>query len=337
MHPQTLRQYDRLGLVSPAGPPAAAAATRRATSSCCARCSGCRQDEGVNLAGIKRIIELEQEVARAPRRRVDAQLATELAADLSTALVVWQPPRRAADGTESERRHGSTVPARDVGTTAHERTSTDGEAVRWNEQADHARARRRCRRRPARRRPRQPAGRAGAPAGRPARARPTAPPARCCGRSAPTRPRVREQPTALLARLPARERRHGRPRRSSPAAAARCCTAGRKQAKELGDEYVSTEHLLVGLAAEGGQVGRAAARGTGATAEALLDAFQKVRGAAAGHHRRTPRARTRRWRSTASTSPRAPARASSTRSSAGTPRSAGSSRCCPAAPRTTRC
>ena len=42
LHPQTLRQYDRLGLVSPdrtAGP--RAAATRPATSNCSARCSSC--------------------------------------------------------------------------------------------------------------------------------------------------------------------------------------------------------------------------------------------------------------------------------------------------------
>ena len=37
LHPQTLRSYDRLGLVRPAGPAAAAGATRGATSSCSAR------------------------------------------------------------------------------------------------------------------------------------------------------------------------------------------------------------------------------------------------------------------------------------------------------------
>ena len=37
LHPQTLRTYDRLGLVRPAAPAAAAGATPGATSSCCAR------------------------------------------------------------------------------------------------------------------------------------------------------------------------------------------------------------------------------------------------------------------------------------------------------------
>ena len=49
------------------------------------------------------------------------------------------------------------------------------------------------------------------------------------------------------------------------------------RAKRLEDEYVSTEHLLVGLAADGGQVADVL-RAQGATPEALLEAFEKVRG-----------------------------------------------------------
>src|SRR5262252_1294294 len=52
-----------------------------------------------------------------------------------------------------------------------------------------------------------------------------------------------------------------------------------KQARELQDEYVSTEHLLVGLAADGGQAATIL-RKHGATPEALLEAFEKVRGSA---------------------------------------------------------
>ena len=40
MHPQTLRQYDRLGLVTPGRTAGRGGATRRATSRSCARCSG---------------------------------------------------------------------------------------------------------------------------------------------------------------------------------------------------------------------------------------------------------------------------------------------------------
>ena len=48
-------------------------------------------------------------------------------------------------------------------------------------------------------------------------------------------------------------------------------------AKPLGDEYVSTEHLLAGLARVGGAVGKAL-RDAGATEESLVAAFPEVRG-----------------------------------------------------------
>ncbi|MER5477344.1 ATP-dependent chaperone ClpB [Streptomyces sp. NPDC002734] len=50
-----------------------------------------------------------------------------------------------------------------------------------------------------------------------------------------------------------------------------------QRAKELGDEYVSTEHLLIGVAAKGGAAGDVLSR-QGADADKLLDAFQKIRG-----------------------------------------------------------
>ncbi|WAL65811.1 ATP-dependent chaperone ClpB [Amycolatopsis cynarae] len=56
-------------------------------------------------------------------------------------------------------------------------------------------------------------------------------------------------------------------------------TYAQKLATELGDEYVSTEHLMVGLAAEGGAVADLLRR-HGANPEALREAFTKVRGSA---------------------------------------------------------
>ena len=50
-------------------------------------------------------------------------------------------------------------------------------------------------------------------------------------------------------------------------------------AREMGDEYISTEHLLVGLATGGGPVATGLQR-AGATPEALTNAFTKVRGSA---------------------------------------------------------
>jgi ATP-dependent Clp protease ATP-binding subunit ClpB len=55
-------------------------------------------------------------------------------------------------------------------------------------------------------------------------------------------------------------------------------TAGQR-AEKLNDEYISTEHLLVGLATDGGQAATVL-RKHGATPEALLEAFEKVRGSA---------------------------------------------------------
>ncbi|MFC0704958.1 heat shock protein transcriptional repressor HspR [Cellulomonas sp. CW35] len=68
MHPQTLRQYDRLGLVSPrrtAGRGRRYSLRDVATLREVQRLS---QDEGINLAGIKRILELEAQVLRLERQ-----------------------------------------------------------------------------------------------------------------------------------------------------------------------------------------------------------------------------------------------------------------------------
>ncbi|MFC5137135.1 ATP-dependent chaperone ClpB [Actinomycetospora rhizophila] len=58
---------------------------------------------------------------------------------------------------------------------------------------------------------------------------------------------------------------------------ARVLQHAQQLAADMGDEYVSTEHLLVGLAAAGGRTGDVLTR-HGATPEALKEAFTKVRG-----------------------------------------------------------
>ncbi|MBB1155872.1 MULTISPECIES: ATP-dependent chaperone ClpB [Amycolatopsis] len=63
------------------------------------------------------------------------------------------------------------------------------------------------------------------------------------------------------------------------APAVKSLSQAQKLATELGDEYVSTEHLLVGLATEGAQVADLLKR-HGATPDALREAFAKVRGSA---------------------------------------------------------
>jgi ATP-dependent Clp protease ATP-binding subunit ClpB len=61
--------------------------------------------------------------------------------------------------------------------------------------------------------------------------------------------------------------------------ATRVLTSAQQLATEMGDEYVSTEHLLVGLATAGGRVADLLKR-HGATPDALREAFTKVRGSA---------------------------------------------------------
>ncbi|WP_435111980.1 ATP-dependent chaperone ClpB [Nocardiopsis synnemataformans] len=50
-----------------------------------------------------------------------------------------------------------------------------------------------------------------------------------------------------------------------------------QRAQQMEDEYVSTEHLLVGLAADGGEASRLLTE-AGATPDALLEGFERVRG-----------------------------------------------------------
>ena len=120
MHAQTLRSYDRIGLVRPGR---ASGGGRRYSVRDIAllrEVQRLSQEEGVNLAGIKRIIELEREVDRLTdqlaevtdelaRSKARVQALTEQRAggrdDLlpvrrTQSVVVWQPGRRAADAGE---------------------------------------------------------------------------------------------------------------------------------------------------------------------------------------------------------------------------------------------
>ena len=115
LHAQTLRSYDRLGLVRPGR---AAGGGRRYSPRDIAllrEVQRLSQEEGVNLAGIKRIIELEQVVdeLRGHLEELEQELAAARAAaeqaaaavhasyrrdlvpvDRRQALVVWRPKPR---------------------------------------------------------------------------------------------------------------------------------------------------------------------------------------------------------------------------------------------------
>ncbi|HYZ36124.1 MAG TPA: helix-turn-helix transcriptional regulator [Pseudonocardiaceae bacterium] len=123
LHAQTLRSYDRLGLVSPGRSPGGGRRYSARDIALLQEVQRLSQDHGVNLAGIKRIIELENQVdalqsrlaeltaeleqARAELARAEA-LAEQAAAavhasyrrDLvpvrpgtETSLVIWRPKR----------------------------------------------------------------------------------------------------------------------------------------------------------------------------------------------------------------------------------------------------
>ena len=61
VHPQTLRQYDRLGLVVPQRTEGGARRYSLRDISRLAQAQQLSQEEGINLAGITRILELEEE------------------------------------------------------------------------------------------------------------------------------------------------------------------------------------------------------------------------------------------------------------------------------------
>lgn len=70
MHPQTLRQYDRLGIVSPGRTRGRGRRYSLRDIATLREVQRLSQDEGINLAGIKRILALEDEVDRL-RRQVE--------------------------------------------------------------------------------------------------------------------------------------------------------------------------------------------------------------------------------------------------------------------------
>jgi MerR family transcriptional regulator/heat shock protein HspR len=101
MHAQTLRTYDRLGLVSPERSSGGGRRYSEHDVDLLREVQRLSQDEGVNLAGIKRIIELTNQVEALKARmrelaeELDGLRATQrrdvAVVPKSTAVVVWQP------------------------------------------------------------------------------------------------------------------------------------------------------------------------------------------------------------------------------------------------------
>jgi MerR family transcriptional regulator/heat shock protein HspR len=114
MHPQTLRQYDRLGLVTPSRSGGGGRRYSARDVALLREVQRLSQEEGVNLAGIKRIIELEHHVealqhrlsevhaeleqARGALANAHAAAVASMRRDLvplrDSRLAVWRPDRR---------------------------------------------------------------------------------------------------------------------------------------------------------------------------------------------------------------------------------------------------
>jgi MerR family transcriptional regulator, heat shock protein HspR len=106
MHAQTLRTYDRLGLVSPLRSSGGGRRYSQRDVELLREVQRLSQAEGVNLAGIKRIIELSDQVEALRSRLKEMAAEIEMlranqrrdiaVVPKSTAVVVWQPrtPRR---------------------------------------------------------------------------------------------------------------------------------------------------------------------------------------------------------------------------------------------------
>ncbi|MBA0046260.1 heat shock protein transcriptional repressor HspR [Mycobacterium sp. NPDC050853] len=102
MHAQTLRTYDRLGLVIPERTSGGGRRYSQRDVDLLREVQRLSQDEGVNLAGIKRVIELANQVealqakvseltAEVTQLRVATSGREVAIIPKSTAVVVWQP------------------------------------------------------------------------------------------------------------------------------------------------------------------------------------------------------------------------------------------------------
>lgn len=93
MHAQTLRTYDRLGLVSPQRTSGGGRRYSEHDVDLLREVQRLSQDEGVNLAGIKRIIELTNQVEALQSRLAEVTAELDRSRKPSTALVLWEPRR----------------------------------------------------------------------------------------------------------------------------------------------------------------------------------------------------------------------------------------------------
>jgi MerR family transcriptional regulator, heat shock protein HspR len=121
MHPQTLRMYEQRGLIEPKRSPKGTRLYSHADVERLRRIQQMTVELGLNLAGVERVLALEEQLERA-RRRVEAlerrreQLEAEIARleevrrEVRAEIIPYRqwtdallPPRRRPDGSDSAR------------------------------------------------------------------------------------------------------------------------------------------------------------------------------------------------------------------------------------------
>src|SRR3954463_16554746 len=105
MHPQTLRIYESRGLITPKRSPRNTRLYSREDVERLQRIQELTTELGMNLAGVEKVFELEQEMARMRRRmrnleRQAERVQDELQAELDRVrrsfkreMVLWEPPQ----------------------------------------------------------------------------------------------------------------------------------------------------------------------------------------------------------------------------------------------------
>ncbi len=323
VHPQTLRIYERKGLLDPAR---TGGGNRRYSEADIAHLRRIQQltAAGLNLEGVRRVMPLESEIVRlraelerTPGGRPRGDRADPSPVPARPRAGVYEPaPGPPHDGQVADRSR----PPRRRHEPTRETPSMTLDPNRWTLKTQEA-----VRDAIA---PRQGAAQRG---GRPRPSPVSGPVPGRRGRDPPPRrsgdrpvARSRNRIAESLAKVP---KAYGI---SEPIAQPRACPrpsiAPRRARKEMGDEYLSVEHLLLALTDRLGVEPRRPAPGAAGGPRQPPRHLAEPRGA-------VPVAREVRPRPDRA----APGRASSTRSSGATTRSAASSRCSPGAPRTTRC
>jgi MerR family transcriptional regulator/heat shock protein HspR len=116
MHPQTLRIYESRGLITPKRSPKNTRLYSQADVDRLLRIQELTSELGMNLAGVERVFELEEELERTRRRmrsmerqfeRMRAELEEEIERvrrSVKRELVLYQPPQTALTPREPPRR-----------------------------------------------------------------------------------------------------------------------------------------------------------------------------------------------------------------------------------------